>query len=496
MKTQKTLFGIVLVSLVCSLVIGCTSDGVAQSESQMIDAQTSTTETAEPSDGRPPLNIPEGTDYNGAEFRVLTYEVGAMESGYDQARNYSDLIAESENGERINDAVFRRNTLVEELLNIDLITIPAVNEQMTNTIIQDIQSGDAPYDTALQMIRAAQNIAADGYLFNLYDVSTLHLDMPWWDQNLIKGVAMSNNLYVITGDATIQDKEAATAVIYNNALAATLDMDDIFETVDAGKWTLDEMWARCKAATADLDGDGKIGLNDRIGTGSNYTSHKTFMNGADIKFAYLENGKPVSGLESERSVTFIQKLAEFMNDKTATIMASNSSWDLIHSVMANGRMLCSSSNLYSTADYRNVDFDYCLIPTPKYDETQENYCSSTGPHMSTGFVIPATSADPEYVGVVLETMAYHSASTLQDAYINITLGEKALRDERSVALMKQITSSLNYDIGYVFNWGDIVEVMTNSVKRVPSTFTSNYEKKREAYVKAMEETYALFAEES
>ena len=82
------------------------------------------------------LEIPEGVNYDGYEFKILVYEPGAnsTEGSQQTIRNYSPVVAEEENGEAINDAVYTRNRLTEEKLGIKIKPMIAQASNASHTL--------------------------------------------------------------------------------------------------------------------------------------------------------------------------------------------------------------------------------------------------------------------------------------------------------------------------------------------------------------------------
>lgn len=444
---------------------------------------------------REPLEIPEGVDYDGYEFKILTYSPSDIEESHIIIRNFSPVEAEAENGEAINDAVFTRNRMTEEQLGIKITPLKAVSKEMTKTIVKDVQAGMTEYDAAFQMIRAAQNTGMQGHLIRIDEIDTVCLDKPWWDKAIQEGAAINNALYVITGDATIEDKEGMSVMYYNDKLAADNALSDIFGVINDGSWTFDEAWSRMKAVAKDANGDGAIDHNDVVGTGTNFSSLVFFLNAFNTGYAHLENGVPVSSLDSERTVNIIRKMGQFLNDSTTVLIADRTEggWTSILNMFKDDRMLIYSSCYYKAAELRDMESEFTIIPWPKYDEAQENYRAATSPHASYGFVVPVTCSDPERVGVIMETMSYHSTDTVLNAYVNITLEGKVARNDESVEMMHRIIGSAYYDIGYVYDWAGINKVVYDSVKTPETNFVSAYAAVRDSYLKQMENTYNMYS---
>jgi len=103
-------------------LIACASDGSNSSDITTADVESAeTTEAAETAEERLYPDLPE-TDWNGEEFHVL-----GRTSDRWQFVSF-EIFSEGENGETVNDAVFRRNRDIEEKYNAvvtqDLKTSP------------------------------------------------------------------------------------------------------------------------------------------------------------------------------------------------------------------------------------------------------------------------------------------------------------------------------------------------------------------------------------
>jgi len=495
MKKITTL--LLLLALLVPSLIACSSEDSGNSgNNTTIQAGNDTTAVSETTDPNSVFEIPDGANYDGYEFVIFVYDIGAesVENGYNMAINYSPILADEETGEPINDAVYQRNRTVEDVLNIKITPQISPKNEMTSIITREVQAGDTSFDTAMQMIRAAQNMGMEGYHMRLDEIETLNLEKNWWAQAIQTQAAINNAIYVITGDATIEDKESLATMFYNEKIAEDFNLGNIYDIVNNGKWTVDTMMEQFKTVSADLNGDGVINHMDRAGTGTNYTSLCSFLNAFGTGYAHLENGVPVSDLDNEFTVNAVSKVAEIMNDATCVLISAKTegSWGAFTNMFKDDRLLIRSGCYYNTPGFRDMDSEFSIIPFPKYNEIQEDYCVPAGPHASCGFVIPVTCSDPEMVGVILETLSYNSTNTVLDAYVNITLEGKIARNEESIAMMHKMIAGTYYDIGYVYDWAGINKVAYQSIQNGDSQFASAYAAVRDQYLAAMEDTYNMY----
>jgi len=493
-------YSLCALALVLAMLIPMAAACSSGNDNTAVDTTAASTESSanvsgEAADPNAVLEIPENADYDGYEFRIYLYKPGAdsVESGYYTSRNYSPIISEEENGEAINDAVYQRNRSTEEKLNIKIVPVIAEKGTLSNKVISDVQAGSTGYDAALQRQRTAQTAGQEGYLVRMDQVDTIHLEKNWWDKTFPSQGAIGNAVYSLVGDATLEDKEGTGCLFYNETVSADYGLGDIYETVDSGKWTFDEMWQQCKKVSVDLNGDGIVNEHDRMGIGMSHISIRAYLNAFNAGYAYLEDGVPVSGLDDEFTITAVMKFAEVFNDSSCVLKSSLASdgWNTFTVMFKDDRMLLRSGCIYNAPPFRDMESEFSIIPLPKYDENQDKYYASLSPQASPGYAIPVTCTDPERVGVILETMGYLSGDII-DAYINVTLEDKIARNEESVKILRMIMENAFYDIGYIYNWAKIDSVVQGAVKVYESTIASAYAGVRDQYLAAMEETYNLY----
>ena len=102
----------------------------------------------------------------------------------------------------------------------------------------------------------------------------------------------------------------------------------------------------------------------------------------------------------------------------------------------------------------DVDFEFGVLPIPKYDENQTRYCNTVNRYQSSVIGIPVSNTENrEATCVLLQALGYHSED-VTDAYYQQTLQLQALTDNNDADMLDLIYSSRFYDIGAMFEWGN------------------------------------------
>jgi len=89
------------------------------------------------------------------------------------------------------------------------------------------------------------------------------------------------------------------------------------------------------------------------------------------------------------------------------------------------------------------------------------------------FSIPVT-ADKEFSGLILESLAVESVSTVSPAFYDICLNGKVVRDEESKGMLDIIFSNKIFDIGYINNIGNFRTMLVNLEKSASTDVTSAF----------------------
>lgn len=433
-------------------------------------------------------DLPEA-DYGGHEFKIVTK--GPDHNVHWFAR---DIYAETETGDTINDAVYKRNIYIEDMYNIKIKELPQQDPYgFCNRIIK---SGSDDIDLISAGIDGCNNtLGANGMLYDL--LSTPHLDFskPWWDAKTTEALSIAGRLYSAVGDMTIMDKDATWVIMFNKDMVKDFSLDDPYELVNSGKWTMDAMYGMMKSTAKDLDGDGQMTPADQFGLVTQNKNTIDFYNGADEYICKKDaDDMPYIININERGISALTKAWEIQTDKLVTITAedwmsqypNDSVWDKMQLVVfGEGRSLFYYAGNNRVTLLRAMDVNFGIIPPPKFDEAQPNYHVSVDFWCASSIAIPTTASDVERTAVILEALTAESHYTLLPAYYDISLKSKLTRDEESGDMLDLIFANRAYDISKLYNWGGIVDVVTGLAGNKNPDIVSQFEKKYSAAENAM-----------
>jgi len=433
-------------------------------------------------------------DFGGYNFTFLTHG-----EEWDWATpNPREIFAEYEDGSIINDAVYRRNMMIEATYNINIKMVSVADERFQ--LKKAVNAGDDTYDAVVMFNNNVPGIVTSGLLLNTSNLTHVDLSKPWWDP-AVNSLSIANKNYVLAGDLLILDKEATQALIFNKNLNMELGFDSPYVLVKEGKWTMDVMDEYIKCASRDLNGDGIMKPNDdRWGLVCyNETLHSLLVSGGGTLASKDADDLPYMDFASSRNLDVIWKAMNIIYNKNAVlniqadIADSANRLKTYSATFEDNRALFMWVRMRNVGQFRGMDSEFGILPLPKFDESQENYYSPVNPYIGALLGVPMTAA-PERTSIILEAMAAESRYTLQPAYYETLLRQKYMRDEESEEMLDIIFGSKVYDIGAVYSFANIFGDFCGLCYKSDRYIASFYEKRSPKMDKAINKVVDIIME--
>ncbi|MDD4773299.1 MAG: extracellular solute-binding protein [Eubacteriales bacterium] len=475
------------VYITLSVLSGCAQSGAP--DTQIQDVSAAETLSDETTQLLP--DLPEA-DYEGYEFNILMKGPEYIEWAS------QDIDVEAPNGEVINDAVFNRNAFVEEEYNVVINGIPGTTA-MAQTVKKSITAGDGAYDFVTANMYDTSTMATQGMLTDLYGIPMLDLSKPWWDQRANADLSINHRLYMTTGDMLIMPNDATWLVIFNKTLIDDYNLTSPYELVSSDKWFFDTMVEMTKGITTDLDGNGKLDEFDLYGHISQYENAPGFILGFGEKVVSKDaDDMPYLSINNDRALGCMQRVFDFLLDREYSINFQELTgyarpFETTQHMFEENRGLFKTTAIQLVIRMRNMDTDFGIVPMPKLDAAQGTYYNFV--HPTTSCVsVPVSGDDMERTGVIIEAMAAKSRYTVREAYYDISLNYKYLRDDESIKMLDIVLETRMYDISQIYNWGGVGNVFFEMMGQRSSDFSSLYAKREKQAEKAMQKTVDAYLE--
>lgn len=440
---KRTISSILLTAMLASLA-SCGGEGKAPEKSDTTAAQGDNTSAAELSEYEK-YPLPE-KDMDGFELRFYNYDNTWLTWAI------NELDSEAENGDNINDAIYRRNRKIEDKYNC-LISETKVSN--TGTQFRSLMmSGEDLYDIAMVYDENVSSYYCEG-LINSWDVlENVDTERSWWNENANSVFKVKGKQFAAVGDFTLAMISRGFVLMFNKDIIEKAQLDEsLYDLVRDNKWTLDKFASIAKNFTVDLNGDGTLNDQDQFAVSGAAKLHfGSLVTGCGVKYVSVdENGDPYFAIPGNNyAFDVFEKIFNLHNGSNIYMKIAGD----VHTGSAesremfkSGRLAFQGTSTKSISVYRDTNFDIGIIPYPKYDENQEKYYILTsGAGVA---VIPITLSPERFenVGIIIDALSRDSQQNLIPTYREVVLKTKYTRDEDSAEMLDIIFKSGAYDLG-------------------------------------------------
>ncbi len=407
---------------------------------------------------------PEVVDLDGMELNVFSWDfTGPTIHGYSGEILYS----EEEDASAVDVAKKEIAERVESDYHCEIngsfangITLPTFVSEMVTSSTYDF---NVIFADSINLSKMVTN----GTLTDLNSVGTFHFENSWWDQNAVEQLSIGNKLFYVNGDINTYDDLGTWCVLFNKSLKERLGIEeDFYQTVRDGDWTLDHFRELCESydATRDINGDGTIDEKDQWAFGTEtYNVFVEIVGGGLRMISKDENDLPYITVEEnpEQFYSALDKIIGFYS--TDNVMIANygrfgNTWDTINKAFLEQRELFYMGGLFNLVDFRDMEDDIGVLPIPKTFADQDSYYHTVSVYNSSYLAIPLGVPDVENLGLVLEALAMGSQELVTPAFYDRQLKYRDVRDNESGEMLDIIFSTRLFDLGPIYNWGDLMSV--------------------------------------
>jgi len=428
-------------------------------------------------------SLPE-RDFGGREFILLT---PANWPGI-----VYDIWAESENGDLVNDAAYKRNSETEDRFNVTVSDKRA--DDIDQTITKNTAAGSVDYSAAWPLIRSYGKLSQQNMFIDLNEIPNIDLNKKYWDGNVVRDFTVGGKLYGIMGDISTSVSYLTHLLGVNKKIAQDngINISDIYQTVRDGAWTFDKLYSITKNIYRDLDGDGTRNYADLYGFGVSPAIHNAAFSASGEKWITKnESGDLILTPLTERIASVYIKLHEILADTQSTLATWNIG-DVKSSMLtipyeyvyidkfANDTVLFADVDVNIIMKYRQImDSDFGVVPVPKYEESQPNYnvyAYQAYPMLTVSSVYTGDTDSLDFIGAVLEGLASASYRTLTPAFYDTSLSTKYTRDDESIEMLDIILRSRIYDFMNIYDLGGMDSALWENIQRSSFNIASLFEK--------------------
>lgn len=447
--------------------------------------ETAATVTEVPDSLEARMNVQDGLPektFEGRTFTILGSDIHA-----------SNYLAEELEGEPVNDAIFERNAAISERFDVKLAAIPCPDLEIATQAQTSVKAGDDLYQMMAGHIVWVGMSAGENYMYNWCDLPYVNFRQPWWADSTANDLQYKDKVFVAIGDFALSALSSTYCMFYNKVMADSYNLPDMYALVSEDGWTIDRQYEFSEGVYTDTNGDGNRDLYDTYALSTDAKSNaNTYLWAFGKKIAVRqEDGTFDLEFYDDKLVSVIERVYSLFYE-TDHVYFDTINHQVGATIFPLGNTLFTNGNLiWATSVLRDVEFDYGIIPYPKWDEAQPKYYTSVdGSHE--GLVVLKSIQDHEFVGIISEALNAESWKRVVPAYYDISLKYKGARDEQSVAMLDLIVEGRIFDFGYVYGGTSPAFWIQNLLELNSKDITSYYRKNFTPFSKNLERLFTSF----
>ncbi|MCL2772025.1 MAG: hypothetical protein FWD71_01630 [Oscillospiraceae bacterium] len=496
MKKIIRVLSILIITVLVMTAVSCNSNNGSANNANNADTQNTgnsgdTPEGTTQPDVNSILASQPDADYGGYEFRIWT------SNKFNDTLDGRQAPDEQETGDVLNDALFRRDRLIEDKYNIQInYTIAQTGDpssELLGKARNAIKAGDDAFDFGMDnMINFTKNLAQDGMLVDFNSMPNIDLTQDWWSKYAIRDLTIDGKFFFPTGDITARYPGSQYLILFNKKLFADSGIDYPYQTVLDGKWTLNALTSITKDSRRDLNGDGVYKkADDSFGIVVESMAPFCFLEAGGEGLIKIVDGNPTLNYTAEKTVAIMDKLSSLWSDPNLIYYPENyQTYDEVP-IFKSDRALLVAMTGSNLPLFKDMESDFGILPLPKYDETQDDYYSYCQPYGSAAVCVPVTNSDLNRTGMIIEAMAAAGRYTSTPAQYDITLKQKYSRDNDSEAMLDIICAGSCYDFAFIYNWGSLYDTFVQTINKGQS-FTSKFDAITPKVQAALDKTIAAY----
>lgn len=428
-------------------------------------------------------------NYDGADFISLTTvgEVGTM-------------IPEELKGEIVNDEIYNMNIRVEDRFSVKL-GAHGVDGDVTQTtayIEKCVRSGisDDFHLINFHVVANSGNVVKGLYL-NWYDIPYVDFDKPWWADSTVEDLTLNNKNFIAIGDYALTSIAATYCMIYDKEKAVEYGIDNMYDIVKNGEWSMDLLTELSESVYTDLNGNGSIDTNaDYFALGTDHLSNMVTYTWAGDNPVFRKNsaGELEYVYYSEHLIDLYDKLYHLVWE-TPGIAAMEKTHGCGMMFFLDYRCLVTAATIGDAVQLADYEHEYGIIPYPKFDAAQSRYITmADGYHQSLS--LPITTADTEFVGILTEALCAETYKHVLPAFYDVCLKQRYSSSEEDAEMIDLCVASRVYDFGFVYdNWQGVAFLFQDQIMGKKNEIASYYKSKERSAMRYYDKVIEKFMEE-
>ena len=380
-------------------------------------------------------DLPSGS-YEGYNFQFLNNN-----------SNYAiTTIVPESTTDTVDAAMFARNAFVKEKLGIEITDIRMDYAIVKGTMQSLTSSNDFEYDAVYNEGYLQTSLSQKGTYFSVEELeSGINLSKPWWFSEAMESISVDGKNFELFSDIQLMYYDSIWGMTFSHQDLLDNKQTFPYDLVRSGAWTFEEL-EKIMKATYQKPGSEHYAI----------VSHKDFISAiiaaSDFKLVSQDEDDILRMFDDEEH--FVSVYTTLMNIFFASNGPDKMNWiatdpGSLNYALGNfatdpdggfqrkfilGKSTFMSGTIGDIRQARQCEFEYGIVPIPKYDTDQEQYVSYIY-QAAASLGVPATTPDLDRACVILENLAAYSYKLVRYEYYDVVVQGRTVRDNDSIDML-------------------------------------------------------------
>lgn len=441
-------------------------------------------------------NIPDDVNFADAaenERRVTFVYVEGTNGTFTQR----SIAVEEITGDTVDTKIYERNKTIQNRFGIEIESFcaSASISGLQGSINPVLQAGDPDYDIIAGYQYYDLKIAQNGYVLDIntldqYGADYIDIEQDYWATDYIKNMHYGEPIYWLSGDLALRFVGGQYCTFVNSRIYDSVlgeKYGSIYSIVKEGKWTLDMFTEMASLCYRDLNSNETADLEDILGSITAVLNDMSdaYAVGAGVTWSVRNSDGTISiTLGNTHSMNFAAKYYDIINSEWFfNCPRSDSVTEM--TTFANGTVAFTVNKLYQSEVYlREMSDNFYIIPTPKFDATQEDYRTALHDGNTIFGITYCSDAIPA-AAVALEAMSAESLRIVTPEFYEFALKFKYTRDDEASEMIDLIKQCAYSD--FVFVWGGSLADATHFFRTPMTNPASTFRKFQNSLTRKLNE---------
>lgn len=396
-------------------------------------------------------DIPDTLKYNKETVKILYWS--------NAERPEFEIEEDADDSDRIISAIKMRNAAVQDRLDVVFEwdgQKGAVGQRADFTKYVETQyNGSNYYDIIAAYSRVAGMLSTRGFLvdINTIDDNHINFEQDWWPKTVIDTCTIGQSLYFISGDISTNTLHFMYGIYYNKELISSYNLDEPSTLVQNGTWTISKLIDMTRDKYQDLNSNESADKEDFFGFCTVNFHCDAFYTGSNLMLVEQDPDKTLiisPDFSGEKAINLVAQLGTWLPTKDCIVNSGTYQVPFV-----SGQALFCQNRVYM-ADAINkcglnaVTWKYGIVPTPKYDEDQDEYITVMG-NPFTLYGIGNGSSNYSRATAVLECWASEAYRRTTPAIFEVNMKLRYAKDNIDSQMFDILRATCRYDLGRIFS---------------------------------------------